>query len=104
MLRLTRLPLGQEPLDVTDPDRLVIIHTLAVQLARMSANVSQDARERELFPDLLKRLPELAFLGKLNVRPRVHVQRTPGHAVWRPFPTAPFEDLPGGRRVPWMIA
>jgi len=103
VLRFTRFPLREKALDVTNPDRFIIIHPLAMKLARMITDVSQDTRERKFFPDLLERLPKPAFLGKLNVCTSIHMKRAPGHTIRRTLPAAGLENLPGCNHVPWLI-
>jgi len=87
-----RLPLRQEPLDVPHPHRGVGVDALAVLLARVRADVAQDARKREPSSHQLERLAKAPGGSELHVAPGIDAERTPGDAVGGSLTAAMLEN------------
>jgi hypothetical protein len=95
VLRITGLLLGEEALEITNPDRVVIVDALAVKLAGVGADVAEDTGEREPLPDQVERLAIASEARELHVAPGIDVERTAALTVGRAFPATALEDAIG---------
>src|SRR5664280_1272953 len=88
---LALLALGEEPLDVADAHRAVLVDALAVQLAGVGADVPEGAGERQLLAHELERLGEAALGGELHVAAGIDLEPAAG------------EDLVGQPLRAWRL-
>ena len=68
VLGRTDLDLGEEPLDIPDPDCPVELEAFAVELARVGAHVPEDPREWELLANRLQRFAVATGSCELDVQ------------------------------------
>jgi hypothetical protein len=93
VLRIAGFPIGQIALDVSDPDRTVLIDFLAVILTGMSAYVTHDTGEGQFVTHKLQGLTKFSFCGELNIAAGIYMKRAACNAVRRSLSSAFLEYI-----------
>jgi hypothetical protein len=89
------LRFDEKSLDVSNPDGPIEFEALAVELAGVCADVTEDSRERELFADGLERFSEPARPGQLDIEVGVHSEGAARFTIGGALAPAPSEDPVG---------
>jgi hypothetical protein len=95
VLGVARFVLGEKSLDVADSDGPVKLEPFAVELARVGAEVAENAGEGKLLADGLERFAKTPGAGQLNVEVRIDAERAAGFAIGRTLSPTSLEYAVG---------